>query len=266
MRYRLVIAYRGAGYAGWQRQTNAVGVQQRVEEALAEVLGATVAIHGAGRTDAGVHAAGQVAHFSCAKPVSTGALVHGVNRFLPEDVRVLRADEVAAGFHARKSATAKEYRYRGTRAEVLSPLVAPFSIRVEPTIDVAEMRRAIRGLPGRHDFTAFATSGGAHRDPRRTVFAAEWEERGDDLELRVVGDGFLRGMVRALAGTLLEVGRHRRSVDEFLRLLSGAPRSAAGPNAPPQGLTLVRVFYPPDLAVPSGADAQPFDRDGEQLW
>jgi len=253
MKYRLLIAYRGGGYAGWQRQSNAVAVQQKVEEALAQVLSRKVVIHGSGRTDTGVHAAAQVAHLEQPEPVVLDSLVHGANHFLPEDIRVLRADPIGDDFHARKSAVAKEYRYRMSRCRVLSPLAAPFSIRIDPAVDLDSMRAAAQLLLGRHDFTAFAASGGAHRDPRRRILEAEWLERDEALVFRVLGEGFLRGMVRALAGTLLEVGQGRRTVEQFGELLVGAPRSAAGPNAPPHGLVLWQVFYPPELTVPGEA-------------
>jgi tRNA pseudouridine38-40 synthase len=148
------------------------------------------------------------------------------------------------GFHARKSAWGKEYSYRLSRAAVLSPLDALFAVRVPPEIDAEQLVRATADLPGRHDFSAFAAAGGSHGQPFRRIFSAVWEEWGEELRFRIVGDGFLRGMVRALAGTLVEVGTGRRSPEEFRELLRGAPRSAAGPSAPAHGLVLERVFYP----------------------
>jgi tRNA pseudouridine38-40 synthase len=246
----LTLSYRGAAYAGWQRQANAPSVQQTVEEALERLLGRPVRIVGASRTDGGVHARAQVAHLELAAPFPLRGLVHGTNHRLPDDVRVMAAAEMPAGFHARKSAAAKEYRYRASRAEVLSPLDAPFTVRVPRQVDPALLAAAAGRLPGSHDFSAFAAAGGSHREPRRTIFAAGWEQRGQELVFRVVGDGFLRGMVRALVGTMLDVGCSRRSVADFASLLKGAGRSAAGPTAPPHGLSLERVFYPPPYALP----------------
>ncbi len=247
MKYRLRIAYVGTDYAGWQRQDNALAVQQVVEEALARILGRSVTVYGAGRTDAGVHARGQVAHLTVAagsSPAETRrALVHGANHHLPAAVRVLDAASVEDAFHARKSATLKVYRYRLCRARVIDPFRAPFVVPAPAKLDLEAMKSAASLLPGRHDFSAFAKSGGSHGQPERTIHEAGWMETGDELSFRVAGDGFLRGMVRALVGTTLEVGLGRRSIDDFAMLLGGRPRTEAGPNAPARGLCLERVEY-----------------------
>ncbi len=244
MRYRLTLSYRGTRYAGWQRQDNAVSVQQVVEEGVSKLAGVPVRVTGASRTDAGVHARGQVAHLNLDRPLPTRALVHGVNPHLPEDIRVLAAEEVEETFHARKSALGKEYRYRLSRAEVVSALDSLFVVPVSGRIDLDRMTRAAAFLPGRHDFSAFALAGGSHGQPFRTVRDASWSEQGAEIVFSVTGDGFLRGMVRALVGTLIEVGLGRREPESFADLLQGRPRSAAGPTAPAQGLVLERVFYP----------------------
>jgi tRNA pseudouridine38-40 synthase len=255
---RLIVSYRGAGYAGWQRQDNALAVQEVLEEALARLLGSPVRAVGASRTDAGVHARGQAAHLEPPAAVADWplrGLVHGTNHLLPDDVRVLAADRMAAGFHARRAARGKEYCYRLSRAAVPSPLDAPYVLRVPARIDAAAMAAAAAALVGRHDFSAFALAGGSHTQPFRTIASAAIEESGEageagsagaELRFRVVGDGFLRGMVRALVGTLLEVGLGRRPPEDVAALLGGAARGAAGATAPAHGLVLERVLYPPE--------------------
>jgi tRNA pseudouridine38-40 synthase len=242
--YRLTLAYRGTSYAGWQRQENALSVQQVVEEALKRLLGAPVRITGASRTDAGVHARGQEAHLALDRSFPERGLVFGTNAHLPDDVRVLAARAMPEGFHARKHAWGKEYRYRLSRAPVLSPIDSLFVAPASSRLEVGPLREATASLPGRHDFSAFALAGGSHGQPCRTIVMAEWEERGEELAFRIVGEGFLRGMVRSLVGTLLEVGEGKRTPEGFAALLAGRPRSEAGPTAPAQGLILERVFYP----------------------
>jgi len=262
---RLIVSYRGAAYAGWQRQDNALAVQEVLEEALARLLGSPVRAVGASRTDAGVHARGQAAHLEPAAAVAEWplrGLVHGTNHLLPDDVRVLAADRMAAGFHARRAARGKEYCYRLSRAAVLSPLDAPYVLRVPARIDAAAMAAAAAALVGRHDFSAFALAGGSHTQPFRTIAAAAIEEAGEvgeagaarevgeareagaELRFRVAGDGFLRGMVRAMVGTLLEVGLGRRQPEDVAALLAGTARGAAGATAPAHGLVLEQVLYP----------------------
>ncbi|MEO7794990.1 MAG: tRNA pseudouridine(38-40) synthase TruA [Thermoanaerobaculia bacterium] len=242
-RYRLDIAYLGAGFGGWQRQPNADTVQARVEAALSELVGSPVAVVGASRTDAGVHARGQVAHVDLARPFSTQGLVFGTNHSLPPAIRVLAAAEAPRGFHARFSATAKEYAYRLRAGRFVAPDLAAFVLAVPDRFDLERLQAATLLLPGRHDFSCFALAGGSHRSPVRTIFRAAWEEEPTGLTLRITGDGFLRGMVRGLAGTLLEVALGQRALAEFGELLAGGERGAAGPTAPAHALALERIDY-----------------------
>ena len=257
--YRLVVSYLGTRYAGWQRQPNAVTVQETLEEALERLTGESCRVHGAGRTDAGVHARGQVASLGLSRPWEERALVHGTNRHLPSDVRVLAAERAHASFHPQRDALGKEYRYRLIAVPVLSPLEAATGVRVAPGTDLEAVRLAARPLAGRHDFAAFAKAGGSHDDSVRTILAAGWAVDGAEWTLRILGDGFLRGMVRAIVGTLLEVGRGRREPGSLRELLDGRDRSEAGPNAPAKGLALQEVFYRPEglEAARAAIDALP---------
>jgi tRNA pseudouridine38-40 synthase len=242
-RYRLDIAYVGTGFGGWQRQPNAPTVQEHLESALSELVAEPVAVVGASRTDAGVHARAQVAHVDLRRPFSSRGLVFGSNHRLPSAIRVLAAALAPEGFHARFSATAKEYAYRLRPGRFVPPDLAPFVLAVPDRLDLERLRAATLQLPGRHDCSCFALAGGSHRSSIRTVFRAAWEEEGTGLTLRVTGDGFLRGMVRGLVGTLLEVALGQRSAAAFAELLEGGSRGAAGPTAPAHGLSLERIDY-----------------------
>jgi tRNA pseudouridine38-40 synthase len=243
LRYRLGIAYVGTDFGGWQRQPNADTVQAQVEAALSGLVGESVAVIGASRTDAGVHAREQVAHCDLTRPFSVRGLVFGANHLLPPAVRILSAELAPTGFHARFSAAAKEYAYRLRPARLVPPGLAPYVLAVPDRLDLQQLQAATLLLPGRRDFSCFAVAGGSHRSPVRTIFRAAWEEEETGLTLRITGDGFLRGMVRGLAGTLLEVALGQRGVEDFAGLLAGGERGAAGPTAPAHALTLERIDY-----------------------
>jgi tRNA pseudouridine38-40 synthase len=256
LRYRLDIAYVGTVCGGGQRQPNADTVQARVESALSGLLGEETAVVGASRTDAGVHARQQVAHVDLGRPFSARGLAFGTNHLLPPTIRILAAGLAPEGFHARFSAAAKEYAYRLRTGRLVPPGLAPFVLAVPDGLDLPRLEAATLLLPGTHDFSCFAVAGGAHRSPVRTIFRAAWETEDSGLTLRIAGDGFLRGMVRGLAGTLLDVGLGRRSVAEFGSLLEGGGRDAAGPTAPAHALTLERIDYESVYEAPRPAAAR----------
>ena len=246
MNVRLTLAYVGTRYAGWQRQANALAVQQVVEEALLALTGERVVATGAGRTDAGVHADGQVASFALERAFPLSGLVFGTNRRRPDDVRVLDAAEAADGFDAQRDAVAKLYRYRLDRSLLVDAARRPFVAIAPPEVDFEILAAAARSLVGEHDFAAFELAGGRTKTSRRRIFAASWEEAGSELVFRVAGSGFLRGMVRSLVGTMLEVATGKRTLDEFAALFTEgttAGRSMAGETAPAHGLALERVDY-----------------------
>lgn len=254
-RVLLRVAYDGTAYAGWQRQANGPSIQAALEEALTPLAGAAVTITGAGRTDAGVHADGQAAHVDLPDGIDPDVVVRATNARLPADIRVRSAAFVADDLHARYSARSKTYRYAWLVSRIGHPLLSRTHCLVAPPLDLPAMAAAAARLVGTHDFAAFQSTGTAVSSTVRTITGVDLgvrpaadiglhladTERVVELELR--GDGFLRHMVRAIAGTLLEVGSGRRPVDDMDRLLAGAPRAAAGPTAPAHGLTLVRVDY-----------------------
>jgi len=241
---RLLLEYDGARYHGWQRQADAATIQQTLEEALARLTGEPATLIGSGRTDAGVHARGQVANFRTSSAIPLRAFHQGLNSLLPPDIAVLAAGEVPPEFHARKSAQAKTYEYLILNRPTRSPLHHRYAWRLAPPLDLAAMARASGVLPGEHDFSAFRASGSDNLNPVRRVLAAQWRgEPGGWLTFTIAATGFLRGMVRTLVGTLAEVGRGKTPVTIIADLLAGGDRRLAGPTAPPQGLYLVEVVY-----------------------
>ena len=243
MRIKLTIEYDGTAYAGWQRQENALAVQQVIEEALTKLTRARVVIAGASRTDAGVHALGQTAHFDTESRIPPDKYAFALNTMLPADIRIRKSEAVSEAFHARFSNKGKRYRYliyqsphagalnRNTHAHVIYPL------------DDEKMRRELTALIGTHDFAAFAASGSVVKDTVRTIYSASLARRGDELELLVEGSGFLYNMVRIIAGTLISVGAGRLEEGAFARAIQSGTRLDLGVTAPAHGLTLMEVYY-----------------------
>jgi tRNA pseudouridine38-40 synthase len=237
---RLLIEYDGSEFAGWARQPGLRTVQGVLEEALERVTRRRVSLTVAGRTDAGVHARGQVAsHHGAPAPASA------LNGVLPRDVRVLASDEARDGFDARRHALSRTYRYRVHARSVASPFERGRALHWPYAIDRAALDRCAAAITGRHDFTAFTPTQTDHVLFTRTVLRAEWRDPADDLlELWIEAETFMRHMVRTLVGTMLEVAGGRRSESEFTELLEGRPRAQAGDTAPPHGLYLESVRYP----------------------
>jgi tRNA pseudouridine38-40 synthase len=240
---RLTLEYDGTRYHGWQRQKNDLSIQEVIETALSRITGETVRLIGSGRTDAGVHALGQVANFATRSTVPIRAFLHGLNSLLPMDIAVLQAEEVPLTFHARYAALAKTYEYRILNRPVRSPLHHLHAWWLPGSLDAAAMQQAAAVLTGEHDFFAFRAAGSRPGHAVRQVREAAWHCDPEGLRFTITANGFLRGMVRSLVGTLVEIGKGKYPPDYLREVLEKRDRRLAGPTAPPQGLFLVKVEY-----------------------
>ena len=244
--FRFLLQYDGTDYVGWQRQAAGTSIQGLLEDALRPIEGAEVTVHGAGRTDAGVHALGQVASVTLTASIDPVTLARALNAVLPLDVRVAGAEVAAADFHARFSATGKIYDYRVVNAPFVSPFLRRYVWHVMPRLEIEAMRTAGSMLVGEHDFAAFQGTGTDVHTSVRTVHRLEWSGSGgpdDPLVMRIEGDGFLRHMVRTIAGTLVEIGWGRWPPGAMAGILASRARARAGTTAPAAGLVLREVLY-----------------------
>jgi tRNA pseudouridine38-40 synthase len=252
--WKLVLAYDGTEFHGWQVQPDCATVQGELRDALARITGEKVLPQGSGRTDAGVHALGQVASFALAAPIPEANLARALNRALPASIRVLSASRERSDFHARHSALAKTYEYRVFRGEICPPWLARYVYAFNAPLDVEAMQRAALLVCGEHDFTSFAAtdpdrlerdSGEGSGSNVRRLHTSRWtlQAENDVLLYRVRGNGFLHHMVRNLVGTFLEVGRGNVAETEIPAILESRARERAGPTAPARGLFLVDVEY-----------------------
>jgi tRNA pseudouridine38-40 synthase len=249
-RVRVVVAYDGTGFHGWQVQPGRATIQGTLERILHEIEGRPVAVHGSGRTDAGVHAEAQVAAFTLTNPIPVDNLRRAINRLLPPAIRILHTEETQLDFHPRFDALAKTYEYRLFRGEVCPPALWRYVHHHPYPIVVARMQEAAQVLEGEHDFTAFATADPSDtrvRSKVRRIFQSSLEERGDLLLYRVRGSGFLKHMVRRITGTLLEAGKGNTSAEDIVQLLRALPGASSGRSVPAKGLHLISVEYAPDI-------------------
>lgn len=252
--WKLTLSYDGTDFAGWQVQRDLPTVQGLLEGALARIEGAPVKTAGSGRTDAGVHALGQVASCSLQNPIPDHGLLKALNRLLPPAIRVTNASEASPDFHARRAAIAKTYEYRIQRSPICPPFESRYVYWHPYVLDEESMSHAARLFEGERDFRSFASAGGSVDGPAvRTVSSSELCRAGDLLVYRVRGSGFLYRMVRNIVGTLLEVGRGNLRQDDIEAILEARDRRAAGPTAPARGLFLASVEYPGSAGGPTAS-------------
>jgi tRNA pseudouridine38-40 synthase len=253
MRIALGIEYDGTSYNGWQRQKNGIGVQQRLEEALDRVANETVEVVCAGRTDTGVHASGQVVHFDTQAERSERGWLLGVNTNLPPDISVCWVRPVDDAFHARFSATGRRYRYLILNRLQRSALHRHRAWWVHQPLDADRMHEAARLLLGEHDFSAFRAAGCQAHSAVRELTAISVSRHDQWLHVDVAANAFLMHMVRNITGTLVAIGQREQPVTWMRDVLAGRDRTAGGVTAPPHGLTLVAVDYPPEFGIPAAA-------------
>lgn len=242
-RIRLIVAYDGTNYHGWQIQPGAVTIEGELNRCLSEMLGEEIRVIGASRTDAGVHALGNVAVFDTVTRIPAEKISYALNQRLPEDIRIQRSDEVACDWHPRHCESRKTYEYRIYRGEFPMPVKRLYALFTYRKLDVTAMRRAAAYLEGEHDFKSFCQVGAQVENTVRTLYQVEVLEEGTDLVIRVCGSGFLYNMVRIIVGTLLEFGEGKREPEEMENILEKCDREAAGPTAPAHGLTLIKYSF-----------------------
>jgi tRNA pseudouridine38-40 synthase len=241
---KLIIEYDGSNYLGWQIQPNGETIQGVIQDCLKRLTGESLHVMSSGRTDSGVHALGQVAHFRTESRMDANAFQRALNSLLPEDIVIRRAEEVQADFHARRSAKSKVYEYRILNRATPPAIDRQYVWHVPQKLNLDEMKKATHNLMGEHDFSAFRSVGSSTHSSVRNILRTDWKKgKGGLLRFEIEASGFLKQMVRAIVGTLVEVGRGKISAQEFKRILDSKDRKEAGPTAPARGLFLKEVKY-----------------------
>lgn len=240
---RLVVAYDGTNYHGWQIQNNGITIESELNKCLTELFGEPIEVIGASRTDAGVHALGNIAVFDTDTPMPAEKISYALNQRLPEDIRIQRSEEVPADWHPRHCESRKTYEYRIYCSEFPMPVKRLYSYFTYWSLDVKKMQEAASYLEGEHDFKSFCQTGAQVESTVRTIYSVEVEEQGTEIVIRVCGNGFLYNMVRIIAGTLMEVGRGKLKPEDMISILETRDRAAAGATAPAHGLTLVKYEF-----------------------
>ncbi len=238
------IEYDGTNYSGWQIQPNSTTIQEQIMKALKKLTGKEIILHGAGRTDAGVHAYGQVASFMLEMNIPVERIPLALNSNLPEDITIVNARQVPMDFHARYNAIGKRYIYHIYENRYRSSLLRNYSYHVRYDLDHNKMREGAKILMGTHDFRGFMSKGSSIENTIRTIHKLDLISKDNSLYIHIEGDGFLYNMVRIITGTLVKIGAGNMPVDQIKKVLESGDRTLAGPKAPPEGLFLDKVFYP----------------------
>lgn len=245
----IVTAYDGTAYHGWQLQDGQITIESVLNEAISALLHEDIHVIGASRTDSGVHSLGNAAVFDTESRIPAEKLKYAINQGLPEDIRILESKEVRPDFHPRKCVSHKTYEYVICNSPVYQPVGRLYSYFYHYPLDAEKMNEACAHLIGEHDFTSFCSIGTQAKDFVRTIEAAEVTREGEMIRFRIRGNGFLYNMVRIIAGTLIEIGGGKREASEMKEILEAKDRSAAGPTAPAQGLTMVEITFEEDPAI-----------------
>ena len=248
-RIMIVTAYDGTAYHGWQLQDGQITIESVLNEAISALLHEDIHVIGASRTDSGVHSLGNAAVFDTESRIPAEKLKYAINQGLPEDIRILESKEVRPDFHPRKCVSHKTYEYVICNSPVYQPVGRLYSYFYHYPLDAEKMNEACAHLIGEHDFTSFCSIGTQAKDFVRTIEAAEVTREGEMIRFRIRGNGFLYNMVRIIAGTLIEIGGGKREASEMKEILEAKDRSAAGPTAPAQGLTMVEITFEEDPAI-----------------
>jgi len=240
---KLTVEYDGTKYCGWQRQLNGISIQEVIEKALKRILRQDVKLTGAGRTDSGVHARGQVANFKTTSRLTAKEFLSALNKNLPKDIAVKKAEEVPFKFNARFEAKSKLYRYTILNSPIRSPLEIFYSRQYRDPLNVKLMKKEAKALLGRHNFSSFQASGNKTRSSTRHIYNISVKDNCGHIYIDIEADGFLYNMVRNIAGTLIEIGRGKLKQGDMKKILKAKDRSFAGPTAQAKGLCLLRVDY-----------------------
>jgi tRNA pseudouridine38-40 synthase len=240
---KLTLAYDGTGFHGWQIQPQMRTIQGELQQALQKLFNHEVNVTGSGRTDAGVHAHGQVANVETIRSMDTDAVLRGANALLPVEIRVMSVEEVSPEFHARRSARSKTYEYHVWRNPIVSPFHCRYVYACRYPLDEEAMDRGSACFLGTHDFTSFCAASVEIEDRTRTIFEASWDRSESTWVFRIRGTGFLQYMVRTITGTVLQIGQGRMRVEQIQEIFEARDRRLAGPSLPAQGLHLIQVEY-----------------------